>query len=98
MGALMYLPVGISNSPYRHLMAPEIWIEAADVYIRDACSILGINKDSHLSVIVNAGCTALPSLLNLKQVMLSRHVLGIWSGRDELPVRQCRNIIKIIFY
>lgn len=48
--------------------------------------MLGVNKDSPLSVVTNAGCTALPALLNLKQVMLSRQVLGIWSGRDELPV------------
>lgn len=87
MGTLMYLPIGIQNSPYRHLMAAEMWIEAADSFIKDACSVLGINKDSPLSVVVNAGCTALPALLNLKQVMLSRQVMGIWNGRDELPVR-----------
>lgn len=87
MGTLMYLPMGINNSPYRYLIAPEIWVEAADVFLKDACNILGINKDSHLAVVVNAGCKALPALLNLKQVMLSRQVLGIWNGRDELPVR-----------
>lgn len=27
MGTLMYLPVGIENSPYRNLIAPEMWIE-----------------------------------------------------------------------
>lgn len=99
-----------------------MWIEAADVFLKDACNILGINKDSALSVItflklsliisiffsrlslfstviinifipfmqviVNCGCLALPSLLSLKQIMLSRQVQGIWSGRDELPVSQ----------
>lgn len=29
MGALMYLPVGIENSPYRTLIAPEIWNEVS---------------------------------------------------------------------
>lgn len=48
---------------------------------------MGITKDSPLTVVTNTGCTALPALLNLKQVMLSRQVLGIWNGRDELPVR-----------
>lgn len=33
------------------LWAPEMWIEAADVFLKDACNILGINKDSALSVI-----------------------------------------------
>lgn len=86
MGTLIYLPIGIHNSPYKYLTAPEMWIETADVFLKDACQLLGINKDSPLSVIVNAGCTALPALLNLKQVMMSRQVTGIWNGRDELPI------------
>lgn len=86
MGTLIYLPIGIQNSPYKYLTAPEMWIEAADVFLKDACSLLGINKDSPLSVIINAGCTALPALLSLKQVMMSRQVTGIWNGRDELPI------------
>lgn len=67
-----------------------MWLEVADTFLKDACAVLGVNKDSPLSVVANAGCTALPALLNLKQVMLSRQVLGIWSGRDELPVRDGR--------
>uniref|UniRef100_A0A8W7PJF1 RING-Gid-type domain-containing protein n=1 Tax=Anopheles coluzzii TaxID=1518534 RepID=A0A8W7PJF1_ANOCL len=86
MGTLIYLQIGIHNSPYKYLTAPEMWIETADVFLKDACQLLGINKDSPLSVIVNAGCTALPALLNLKQVMMSRQVTGIWNGRDELPI------------
>lgn len=27
MGTLMYLPVGLENSPYKKLNAPEMWIE-----------------------------------------------------------------------
>lgn len=86
MGSLMFLPVGIQNSPYKNLNSPEMWIEAADTFLKDACATLGVNRDSPLSVVVNAGCKALPALLNLKQVMLSRQVAGIWNGRDELPV------------
>ncbi|XP_052862896.1 E3 ubiquitin-protein ligase RMND5A isoform X1 [Anopheles cruzii] len=86
MGTLIYLPIGVHNSPYKYLTAPEMWIETADVFLKDACQLLSINKDSPLSVIVNAGCTALPALLNLKQVMMSRQVTGIWNGRDELPI------------
>lgn len=86
MGTLIYLPTGIQNSPYKHLISPEMWTEASYIFLKDACSTLGLSKDSPLSVVVNAGCTALPALLNLKQVMLSRQVLGIWNGRDELPI------------
>lgn len=62
-------------------------LQAADTFLKDACNIMGITKDSPLTVVINTGCTALPALLNLKQVMMSRQVLGIWNGRDELPVR-----------
>lgn len=37
---------------------------------------------------MNAGCTALPALLNIKQVMQQRQVTGIWNGKDELPVSE----------
>jgi len=86
MGVLMYLPVGIENSPYRMLIEPEMWVEAADTFLKDSCQILGIIKDSPLSIVTNAGCIALPALLSMKQVMISRQVPGIWNGRDELPI------------
>lgn len=35
---------------------------------------------------INAGCTALPTLLNIKQVMQQRQVNTVWNGKDELPV------------
>lgn len=86
MGTFIYLPNGIENSPYKHLISPEMWTEASYTFLKDACHTLGITKNSALSVVINAGCTALPALLNIKQVMLSRQVLSIWSGRDELPI------------
>lgn len=110
MGTLLYVNVGLENSPYRGFCGPNLMIEvriesashlclcmlykihlyilsqAADTFLKDACSILGITKDSPLTVVTNTGCAALPALLNLKQVMMSRQVLGIWNGRDELPV------------
>lgn len=60
--------------------------QAADTFLKDACGILGITKDSPLTVVTNTGCAALPALLNLKQVMMSRQVYGMWGARDELPV------------
>lgn len=86
MGTLMYIPVGLENSPYRGLCGPNLMVEAADTFLKDACGILGITKDSPLTVVTNTGCTALPALLSLKQVMMTRQVFGIWNGRDELPI------------
>nr|CAD7588826.1 unnamed protein product [Timema genevievae] len=74
MGMFLYLPHGISSSPYSHLLDPNMWVEIYDVFTRDACSLLGLSVDSPLSVCVNAGCTALPALLNIKQVMLQRQI------------------------
>jgi hypothetical protein len=35
---------------------------------QEACAMLGLSTESLLSVSVNAGCIALPALLNIKQV------------------------------
>ncbi|KAL1461540.1 hypothetical protein WDU94_013425 [Cyamophila willieti] len=85
MGMLMYLPHGIACSPYAHMLESALWGEISDVFIRDACSLLGLSLDSPLTVSVNAGCVALPALLNIKQVMQQR-VSGLWNGHDELPI------------
>lgn len=85
MGMLMYLPHGIHSSPYAHLLESALWSEISEVFIRDACSLLGLSLDSPLTVSVNAGCVALPALLNIKQVMQQR-VSGLWNGHDELPI------------
>lgn len=55
------------------------------MFSRDACTLLGLSVESPLSVCVNAGCTAVPSLLSIKQVMQQRQV-NVWCGMDELPV------------
>ena len=44
-----------------------------------------LSMESPLAVAVNAGCVALPSLLNIKQVMQQRHV-SVWNAKDELPI------------
>ena len=47
-----------------------LWHEIADLFAKDACALMGLSIESPLSVAVNAGCTALPALLNIKQVNL----------------------------
>ena len=39
-----------------------------DMFVKDACALMGLSIESPLTVAVNAGATALPSLLNIKQV------------------------------
>ena len=55
------------------------------MFLRDACALLGQSMESPLTVAVNAGCVALPALLNIKQVMQQRQV-AVWSAKDELPI------------
>jgi len=86
MGAVMYAGSGLAESPYSHLLDPGHWTEIGDLFLRDACALLGLAVESPLAVAVNAGCVALPALLNIKQVMLQRQVPGVWNAKDELPI------------
>ncbi|XP_031348577.1 E3 ubiquitin-protein ligase RMND5A [Photinus pyralis] len=86
MGMLLFVPNGISSSPYHFMLDNEMWIEIYEVFTLDACNLLGVSVDSPLATCVNAGCTAIPALLNIKQVMMQRQVTGIWNGKDELPI------------
>jgi len=86
MGAVMYSGPGLEQSPYSHLLSPANWQETADLFLRDACALLGLSMESPLTVAVTAGCKALPALLNIKQVMQQRQVSAVWNAKDELPI------------
>eukprot|EP00090_Calanus_glacialis_P035013 TRINITY_DN5982_c0_g1_i1.p1 TRINITY_DN5982_c0_g1~~TRINITY_DN5982_c0_g1_i1.p1 ORF type:complete len:409 (+),score=164.64 TRINITY_DN5982_c0_g1_i1:78-1304(+) len=86
MGAVMYSGSALEQSPYGHLLSPAQWQETADLFLRDACALLGLSMESPLTVAVNAGCVALPALLNIKQVMQQRQVSAVWNAKDELPI------------
>ncbi|XP_076460917.1 E3 ubiquitin-protein ligase RMND5A-like [Babylonia areolata] len=86
MGSLLYLREGVDNSPYAHLLEPIYWQEICDVFTKDACRLMGLSVQSPLSVCIQAGCQALPPLLSIRQVMMQRHVAGVWSNKEELPV------------
>lgn len=86
MGMILYLQSGIKSSPYQILLTSDRWVEIYDIFTRDACLLLGVSVNSPLTICINAGCTAIPALLNIKQIMKDRQVAGIWNGKDELPV------------
>ncbi|KAI1303025.1 E3 ubiquitin-protein ligase RMND5A [Halotydeus destructor] len=86
MGSLLYLKSGLSQSAYSYLVDPANWGEICDIFTRDACALLGLSVESPLTVAFNAGCTAMPALLNIKQVMQQRKVTSVWSSKDELPI------------
>jgi len=86
MGALMFAGTRLEHSPYAHLLDDSLWHEISDMFVKDACALMGLSIESPLTVAVNAGATALPSLLNIKQVMQQRQVAGVWHAKDELPI------------
>jgi len=86
MGAVMYSGHQLEQSPYGQLLSPAQWQETADLFLRDACALLGLSMESPLTVAVTAGCKALPALLNIKQVMQQRQVSAVWNAKDELPI------------
>ena len=86
MGSLMYLKSGLEHSPYAYLLDPNNWTEICNMFTKEACSLLEVSVESPLSVTFNAGCIALPALINIKQAIQQRHVQGVWSSRDELPI------------
>jgi len=86
MGAVMFAGRRLAVSPYAHLLDETLWHDAKDHFVRDACALMGLSVESSLAVAVNAGCSALPALLNIKQVMQQRQVAGVWNAKDELPI------------
>ncbi|KAF7494475.1 E3 ubiquitin-protein ligase RMND5A [Sarcoptes scabiei] len=86
MGSLMFYKIGIENSPYSHLFDENNWIDICNSFTKEACSLLEVSVDSPLSVTFNAGCIALPALINIKQAIQQRNVNDVWSSRDELPI------------
>ncbi|XP_030429883.1 E3 ubiquitin-protein transferase RMND5B isoform X3 [Gopherus evgoodei] len=86
MGSLVYLPLGIENSPYCHLLDAQHWTEICETFTRDACALLGLSVESPLSVSFASGCVALPVLMNIKAVIEQRQCTGVWSHKDELPI------------
>ena len=62
-----------------------IWIVHASIIFCSCCSI-------------NAGCIALPVLLNIKQALSDTQVQNMWTGEEELPVSCALYIYYIIMH
>ena len=50
----------------------------------------GLSSPCSLFCSFASGCVALPVLMNIKAVMEQRQCSGVWSHKDELPVRPSR--------
>jgi hypothetical protein len=85
MGSMAYVRSGLENSPYNHYLGPELWNEIEDEFLKNACQLIGLSTECPLSICAYAGCKALPSLINIVQVMQQTQVGHILS-KDELPI------------
>ncbi|XP_050533700.1 E3 ubiquitin-protein ligase RMND5A-like [Daktulosphaira vitifoliae] len=71
MGMLLYLP-----------NIEQIRDDVIDLFLKESC----LSDDDLLSISVNVGCSALPTLLDIKQA-ICRDVGGVWNENDELPIK-----------
>eukprot|EP00053_Salpingoeca_punica_P009117 m.81718 g.81718 ORF g.81718 m.81718 type:complete len:385 (+) comp14883_c0_seq1:178-1332(+) len=86
LGALLYVNK-LAFSEYSDILDPHLWTDATHSLTRECCALLGLPHESPLYVSVNAGCTALPMLLKVSQVLATtNHEDGLWTQTDELPV------------
>ncbi|OWR41780.1 E3 ubiquitin-protein transferase RMND5B [Danaus plexippus] len=71
---------------YAHLLDPRaLGAEAAEVFVREACSLLRVAPHSPLAGAVLAGARVLPALHDIRAKMSHPHVLAAWAD-DELPL------------
>jgi len=83
MGCLAF--VGrLDKSPYASFFDEGEWDGLLDRISADGSRILGLPRDLPLSVCVEAGVKALPSLLKFASVMQGR--IGEWGSKTALPV------------
>lgn len=86
MGGLLFLKAGIIDSPYKSLLDPINYTEIENIFISNACTLLELSIRSPISVAIDAGCVALPALLNINQILSTQGIQNVWQLRDELPV------------
>lgn len=53
---------------YADYVDPSLWRVVADLYTRESARLSGLPKESPLSVCVDAGCTAIPKLMKVREV------------------------------
>jgi hypothetical protein len=73
-------------SPYKDSFYPEKqWREVQSLFTRDFCTLLGMSQDSPLTVAINVGALAAPTMMKLHNVVESRNEVAFKIG-EELPV------------
>eukprot|EP00035_Acanthoeca_spectabilis_P036198 m.38297 g.38297 ORF g.38297 m.38297 type:complete len:394 (-) comp7801_c0_seq1:2222-3403(-) len=82
LGCLAYSK-RLATSPYADYVDPSLWRVVADLYTRESARLSGLPKESPLSVCVDAGCTAIPKLMKVVNLVKKEEALF---ASDQLPV------------
>lgn len=86
--ALAWLAPGAGRPPaqYRRLLEGRaLGEEVAELFVREACSLLRLAPLSPLAGAAGAGARVLPALHDIRNKMCQQHVAAAWAD-DELPL------------
>lgn len=50
MGSLIYMSVGLENSPYSSYLGPELWEEIEEEFLKNACKLMGLPIECPLNI------------------------------------------------
>ncbi|CAF4406009.1 unnamed protein product [Rotaria magnacalcarata] len=63
MGAFVFARRDLSQSPYKYLLEPHLWLQLSDLFMQQAFQQLGLAQDSPLYVVMKIGFQSLPALM-----------------------------------
>lgn len=84
MTAFLYRD-NLAESPYADLFySKEPWVAVEESFVRELSSALGFSVECPLSIVINTGALALPTLMKMSVIMREKHTE--WTSEGELPV------------
>lgn len=86
MGSMAYLSYGIDASPYKSILEPINYEEVEQIFMSDACALLGCSRRSPIAIAIDGGAIALPPLINMNQMMVKQGIQHVYRLKDELPI------------
>ncbi|CAF2861896.1 unnamed protein product [Rotaria sp. Silwood2] len=85
MGALVFARRDLSQSPYKYLLEPHLWLQLSELFMQQAFQQVGLAQDSPLYVVMKIGFQSLPALMSIVNAMQNTQVCHILT-KDELPI------------
>ncbi|CAF1155165.1 unnamed protein product [Rotaria sordida] len=85
MGAFVFARRDLSQSPYKYLLEPHLWLQLSELFMQQAFQQIGLAQDSPLYVVMKIGFQSLPALMSIVNAMQNTQVCHILS-KDELPI------------